>query len=98
MAKKEQYIPLTTNLKTSTKLVRGGLLRSEFGETSEAIYLGSSFSHNSAKYRVKFKGEADGYLYSRYINPSLSMLEEKIRLLEKAPPHFQRVCAFVPAE
>jgi len=98
MAKKEQYISLNAaNLKTSTKLVRGGLLRSEFGETSEAIYLSSSFSHNSAEIaESKFKGEADGYLYSRYINPSLSMLEEKIKLLEKAPPHFQKsvcVCA-----
>lgn len=71
--------------KTSTKLVRGGTLRSNFGETSEAIFMNSGFCYDSAETaESRFNGEAPGFVYSRYSNPSLAMLEERLRLLEGA--------------
>jgi len=71
--------------KTSTKLVRGGTLRSNFGETSEAIFMNSGFCYDSAEVaESRFNGEAPGFVYSRYSNPTLAMLEERLRLLEGA--------------
>ncbi len=68
-----------------TKLVRGGTIRSNFGEVSEAIYLNSGFCYDSAETaESRFNGEAPGYVYSRYLNPNLAMLEEKLALLEGA--------------
>lgn len=74
-----------SNLHLETKLVRGGSIRSNFGETSEAIFLNSGFAYNSAETaESRFNGEAPGYVYSRYLNPSLKMLEDKLALLEGA--------------
>lgn len=73
------------NWKTSTKLVRGGTMRSNFGETSEAIFMNSGFCYDSAEVaESRFNGEAPGFVYSRYSNPTLAMLEERLRLLEGA--------------
>lgn len=67
----------------ATKLVRGGTIRSEFGETSEAIFLNSGFSYDRAETaEQRFNGEAPGYVYSRYLNPTLDMLEQRMALLE----------------
>jgi O-succinylhomoserine sulfhydrylase len=69
----------------ATKLVRGGTMRSEFGETSEALFLNSGFCYESAKVaESRFNGEAPGFVYSRYLNPTLAMLEERLALIEKA--------------
>jgi O-succinylhomoserine sulfhydrylase len=66
-----------------TKMIRGGSLRSNFGETSEAIFLNSGFCYNSAEIaESRFNGEDPGFVYSRYVNPSLKMLEDKLALLE----------------
>ena len=66
-------------------MVRGGTIRSDFGETSEAIFMNSGFAYNSAETaESRFNGEAPGYVYSRYLNPSLKMLEDKLALLEGA--------------
>jgi O-succinylhomoserine sulfhydrylase len=74
-----------SKLKLETKLVRGGTLRSNFGETSEAIFLNSGFCYNEAETAEKrFNGEEPGYVYSRYLNPSLKMLEDRLALLEEA--------------
>lgn len=73
------------NWKTNTKLVRGGTMRSNFGETSEAIFLNSGFCYESAEVaESRFNGEAPGFVYSRYCNPTLAMLEERMALLEGA--------------
>lgn len=73
------------NLRLETQLVRGGSIRSDFGETSEAIFLNSGFAYNSAETaESRFNGEAPGYVYSRYLNPSLKMLEDKLAILEGA--------------
>ena len=72
-------------LNLQTKLVRGGTIRSNFGETSEALFLNSGFAYNSAEVaESRFNGEAPGYVYSRYLNPTLKMLEDKLSLLEGA--------------
>jgi len=72
-------------LHLETQMVRGGTIRSSFGETSEAIFLNSGFAYNSAEIaESRFNGEAPGYVYSRYSNPSLKMLEDKLALLEEA--------------
>jgi O-succinylhomoserine sulfhydrylase len=73
-----------TNLET--KMVRGGALRSNFGETSEAIFMNSGFAYNSAEIaESRFNGDEPGFVYSRYLNPTLKMLEDKLCLLENAP-------------
>ncbi|MBL4739780.1 MAG: O-succinylhomoserine sulfhydrylase [Sneathiella sp.] len=70
---------------TATKLVRGGTKRSHFKETSEAIFMNSGFVYDTAEEAAgRFKGENDGYIYSRYANPTLSMFEERVTLLEGA--------------
>lgn len=74
-----------TKLQSETKMVRGGTIRSDFGETSEAIFLNSAFTYNSAEIaESRFNGEDPGYVYSRYANPNLKMLENKLALLEGA--------------
>lgn len=69
--------------------VRGGLLRSEFEETAEALYLTSGYVYESAEAAEKaFTGEIDRFVYSRYGNPTISMFEERLRLIEGAPAAF----------
>jgi O-succinylhomoserine sulfhydrylase len=71
--------------KLATKLVRGGTLRSSFGETSEAIFMNSGFCYDSAETaESRFNGSAPGFVYSRYSNPTLAMLEERLALMEGA--------------
>ena len=61
--------------RNATNLVRGGTWRSEFGETCEAIYLTSGFVYDSAEQaKASFAGQDDHFIYSRYSNPSVSML------------------------
>ncbi|MGI9408008.1 MAG: O-succinylhomoserine sulfhydrylase [Hyphomicrobiaceae bacterium] len=68
-----------------TALVHGGTLRSEFGETSEAVFLNSGFVYDTAEQaEARFKGDDPGFVYSRYANPTVAMLEERARLLEGA--------------
>ncbi len=69
----------------ATKLVRGGLDRSRHGETSEAIYLTSGYVYDDPETAERrFAGEEEGYVYGRYGNPTVSMFEERMRLLEGA--------------
>ena len=66
-----------------TRLVRAGTLRSNFGETSEPIYMNSGFCYNDAQTAEKrFNGEEPGFVYSRYVNPSLKALEDKLTAIE----------------
>jgi O-succinylhomoserine sulfhydrylase len=69
----------------ATKLVHGGTLRSQFGETSEAIFLNSGYVYESAEQaEARFKGDEEGYVYSRYANPTVAMFETRMCLLEGA--------------
>ena len=75
--------------RNQTRLVRGGLIRSEHGETSEAIFMNSGYVFNSAEEaKARFAGELDGYLYSRYGNPTVTMFEERMALNEGAEACF----------
>jgi O-succinylhomoserine sulfhydrylase len=68
-----------------TQLVHGGTLRSQFGETSEAMFLTQGFVYDSAQQaEARFKNEDPGFQYSRFSNPTVSMFEERVRLLEGA--------------
>ena len=74
-----------SNWGDATKLVRGGLERTLYGETSEALYLTSGYVYDSPETAEKrFMGEDDGYVYGRYGNPTVSMFEERVALLEGA--------------
>ena len=69
-----------------TKLVRGGLTRSPFGETAEALFLTSGYCYPGPETaEARFKNQEPGYIYSRYGNPTVSMFEERMALLEGAP-------------
>ena len=63
--------------------VRGALMRSGFEETAEALYLTSGYVYpNAAEAEKAFAGDIDRYVYSRYGNPTISMFEERLRLIE----------------
>ena len=69
----------------ATRLVHGGTLRSQFGETSEALFLTQGFVYDTAEAaEARFKGEEPGFVYSRYSNPTIAMFEERMCLLEGA--------------
>jgi O-succinylhomoserine sulfhydrylase len=69
----------------ATELVHGGTLRSQFAETSEAMFLTQGFVYPDAEAaEARFKGEDPGFVYSRYANPTVAMFEERMCLLEGA--------------
>ncbi len=81
----EDNTSLPQNWGPQTRLVHGGTMRSQWGETSEALFLTQGYVYDSAEQaEARFKGEDPGYQYSRFGNPTVSMLEERIRLLEGA--------------
>ena len=68
-----------------TRLVRGGSMRSAYGETAEALYLTQSFVYDSPEAAdARFAGTDPGYIYSRYGNPTTAMFEQRLALLEGA--------------
>ncbi len=70
-------------LRPATQLVHGGTMRSQFGETSEAMYLTQGFVYDNAEAaEARFNGEAPGFVYSRYANPTVAMFEDRIKALE----------------
>jgi O-succinylhomoserine sulfhydrylase len=69
----------------ATALVHGGTLRSQFGETSEALFLNAGYVYDTSEdAEARFKGEQEGYVYSRFANPTISMFERRMALLEGA--------------
>lgn len=78
MSKNKSYHP-------DTLAVRGGLNRSQFDETAEALYLTSGYVYSSAQEAAdSFSGDLDRFVYSRYGNPTVTMLQERMALLEGA--------------
>ncbi|TMJ79804.1 MAG: O-succinylhomoserine sulfhydrylase [Alphaproteobacteria bacterium] len=68
-----------------TELVHAGILRSQFGETSEALFLTQGYVYESSVSAEKrFKNEEPGYQYSRFANPTVSMFEARMAALEGA--------------
>ncbi|MEZ0364105.1 O-succinylhomoserine sulfhydrylase [Mycobacterium sp. pUA109] len=81
--------PLPDGVSQATIGVRGGVLRSQFAETSEAMFLTSGYVYESAEAAEQaFTGEVDRFVYSRYGNPTITMFEERLRLIEGAPAAF----------
>ncbi|MBA4012577.1 MAG: O-succinylhomoserine sulfhydrylase [Phenylobacterium sp.] len=75
----------TRDWELETKLVRGGLARTPYGEISEALFLTQSFSYESAGAADKrFSGEEPGFIYQRFGNPTTQMFEDRLALLEGA--------------
>lgn len=68
-----------------TQMIRGGLERSGFDETCEALYLTSGYVYDRAEVaQAAFKEEIDHFVYSRFGNPTVSMFEKRMALLEGA--------------
>ena len=82
---------MTTNKKPGkwrarTLAVRAGTLRTPFQETSEALFLTSGYAYEAPEEaEARFKGEAEGYQYSRFGNPTVTMFENRMAALEGAP-------------
>ncbi len=75
--------------KEKTKLVRGGLNRSNFKETSEGLFVNSGFVYDTAEdAELIFKGEKTGFQYTRYANPTIEMFEQRLALLDGAESCF----------
>lgn len=85
MASKDDQAEKSAGWAPQTQLVHGGTQRSQFGETSEALFLTQGFVYDCAEQaEARFKNEDPGYQYSRFGNPTVTMFEERIRLLEGA--------------
>ncbi|RCL01171.1 MAG: O-succinylhomoserine sulfhydrylase [Candidatus Tokpelaia sp. JSC085] len=73
------------NYRTATWMVHSGTARSPYGEVSEAIYLTQGFAYPTAELaEMRFNGENDGFIYSRYANPTNEVFEKKMCVLEGA--------------
>ena len=84
MAKKTSKTK-NSGLRAQTQLVRGGLRRTNFAETSEAIFMNSGYVYASAEEASgAFAGKNDPFIYSRFSNPTVSMFEDRLALLEGA--------------
>lgn len=74
---------ITKNWRPATRAVRSGTMRTEFGETSEALFLTSGYTYDCAEdAAARFAGEQEGMTYSRLQNPTVRMLEERIAMME----------------
>jgi O-succinylhomoserine sulfhydrylase len=75
----------TKTYRTETRLVHAGTLRSQFGETSEALFLTQGYVYPTAEEcEARFSGKVPGYVYSRYSNPTMTMFEQRMAALEGA--------------
>lgn len=73
------------NWRARTSAVHGGTLRTPFGETSEALFLTSGYVYDTMEAAERrFKNEEPGFVYSRFSNPTVRMLEERMAQLEGA--------------
>ena len=76
---------MAEKIEFDTLAIRAGIHRSQFGEHSEAMYLTSSFVfENAAQAAARFTGGAEGNIYSRFTNPTVSAFQERLAALEGA--------------
>ena len=74
---------LPGNLHLDTLAVRAAVDRSQYGENSEALYLTSSFVQpDAATAKRRFANEEEGYIYSRFTNPTVSSMEQRLAAME----------------
>src|SRR5271170_805737 len=72
-------------LRPATQLIHGGSMRSRFDETSEALFLTQGYLYDTMELaEARFKGDDPGFIYSRFANPTVSMFEQRMALLEGA--------------
>jgi O-succinylhomoserine sulfhydrylase len=72
-------------LHPETRLVHAGILRSQFGENSEALFLTQGFVYDAAETcEARFAGKEEGFVYSRDANPTVAMFEGRMAALEGA--------------
>ena len=77
--------PDTSTWRAATRQVRGGIDRTPFGETSEALFMTSGYVYDSAEQAERsFTGDEDHYVYSRYANPTLTIFEDRLAAIEGA--------------
>jgi len=77
--------PQATSYRPATLLVHGGVRRSQFDETAEAIFLTSGFVYEDAEQaEATFNGSVQHYQYSRFGNPTVGMLEDRLAAIEGA--------------
>jgi len=82
---RKKAAPDTRTWKPQTRAVRAGQVRSNFDETSEALFLTSGYAYNNAEEaEATFKGESSHFQYSRFGNPTVSMFENRLAALEGA--------------
>ena len=75
--------PLPEGLHLDTLAVRMSVDKSQYGENSEALYLSSSFTQPDSETAARrFAGEEDGYVYSRFTNPTVTAMEKRLAALE----------------
>ncbi|MBN9315045.1 MAG: O-succinylhomoserine sulfhydrylase [Devosia sp.] len=85
MSKSNNPLNDPRNQAAETQLVHGGIMRSQFNETSEALYLTSGYTYPSSEHaEALFKGDIPGHNYSRFANPTVDVLLERMALLEGA--------------
>ncbi|MFP9136407.1 O-succinylhomoserine sulfhydrylase [Devosia sp. XGJD_8] len=86
MSKANNPLSNPTAWSPDTQLVHGGSMRSEFNETSEALFLSSGYSYPTSDHAERlFKGEIPGaHNYSRFANPTVDMFQNRMALLEGA--------------
>ena len=76
-------------MRARTRMVHAGTRRSQFAETSEAIFLTQGFVYPDAEAaEARFTGDDPGFIYARYGNPTVAMFEERIAALEGAEDAF----------
>lgn len=76
---------LPAGVRPATLGIRGGIMRSQFQETAEALYLTSGYVYESAEAAERaFSGEEERFVYSRYGNPTVSMFQQRMSLLDGA--------------
>ena len=77
--------PLPAGLRPDTLAVREGLPASPWGENSEALFLSSSFVQpDAATAAARFANEEEAFIYSRFTNPTVTMMERRLAALEGA--------------
>ncbi len=75
--------PLPEGLHRDTLAVRAAVDKSQYGENAEALFLTSSFTQPDSETAARrFAGEEDGYIYSRFSNPTVASMEQRLAALE----------------
>ncbi|HEY6512031.1 MAG TPA: O-succinylhomoserine sulfhydrylase [Burkholderiaceae bacterium] len=81
--KKLPRTKLPRDARLDTLAVREGLPPSQWGENSEALFISSSFVHpDAATAAARFANEEEAFVYSRFSNPTVTMMERRLAALE----------------